>query len=93
MYKFIITLQIKPGALDTIRAAAKPCQTSTRAEPGCISYDFFASIDDPESMVFVECFESKEAHAEHDTKPYVKDFLEVLLPLTISTKFELISVE
>ena len=93
MYKFIVTLQIKPGTLGSIIEAAKPCQAATRAEPGCISYNFYASIDDPESMVFVECFESEQAHKEHGEKQYVKDFLEFLHPLVVSTKFEIIITE
>lgn len=93
MYKFIITQQIKHGTLEEIIEAAKPCQAATRTEPGCISYDFYASIDDPEAMVFVECFESKEAHAEHAEKQYVKDFLKFLRPLVVSTKFETIPTE
>lgn len=92
MYKFIITHKIKPGTLEIIREAAKPCLVATRAEPGCISYDFYVSIDDPEAMVFVECFTSKAAHAEHCEKPYVKEFLEILAPLVSPSKFELINV-
>lgn len=92
MYKFIITQKIRPGALETIREAAKPCQAATRSEPGCISYDFYTSIDDPEAMVFVECFKNKQDHTEHSDKPYVVDFLKILKPLVISSQFEIINV-
>lgn len=92
MYKFIITSRLKPGSLETIRDAAKPCQAATRAEPGCISYDFYTSIDDPEGMIFVECFKSKEDHAWHGQQDYVETFLETFRPLALETKFELIEV-
>lgn len=92
MFKFIITLQIKPGALETIREAAKPCQIATRKETGCISYDFYTSLDNPEAMVFVECFDNQQAHADHSEQDYVKTFLDIARPLFVSTKRETITV-
>jgi len=92
MYKFIITLKLKPGALETVREAAKPCQKATRAEPGCVSYDFYVSIDDPEAMIFVECFKDKAAHAWHSDQPYVKTFLEMFRPLSHRLTVETINV-
>jgi quinol monooxygenase YgiN len=91
MYKFIITIKLKPGSLETIREAARPCQAATRAEPGCLSYDFYVSIDDPDAMTFVECFESKEAHEWHGQQPYVQDFLNIFRPLSLETKFETVN--
>jgi len=92
MYKFIITQQLAPGALEKVREAAVPCQQATRREEGCISYDFYTSIDDPEKMVFVECFKSKQAHEWHCEQQYVKDFLKVFEPLSVGSTFELIDV-
>lgn len=92
MFKFIITLQIKPGALETIREAAKPCQIATRKESGCISYDFYTSLDNPEAMVFVECFDNEAAHADHSDQAYVKEFLAIARPLFVSSKREIIAV-
>ena len=45
--------------------AAKAMIASTRQEPGCILYDLNLSITDPQSMVFVEAWQSREALAEH----------------------------
>lgn len=77
--------------LIAVRTAAKPCQIATRNEPGCLSYDFFTSLDDPQALVYVECFKSEQAHAEHSDMPYVKKFLEAVRPLIVSTKFETIN--
>ena len=92
MYKFIITIKLNPGSLETIREAAKPCQEATRTEPGCVSYDFYVSIDDPDAMVFVECFKSKQDHAWHSDQPYVQEFLSVFRPLAVDTKLETIEI-
>lgn len=41
MYKFIITIELEPGTRDEILARAPAAQAATRAEPGCIAYDFY----------------------------------------------------
>lgn len=92
MFKFIITLKLKPGSLETLREAAKPCQAATRAEEGCISYDFYTSIDDPDAMVFVECFKTREAHAWHSDQDYTQTFISIFQPLTVSLKRENIEI-
>lgn len=90
MYKFIITQKLVPGALEKVREAAKPCLQATRNEEGCLSYDFYTAIDDPDKMVFVECFTSKQAHEWHSQQQYVKDFLDVFKPLSAGSTFEVI---
>jgi len=41
VYKFIITIELEPGTRDEILARAPAAQAATRAEPGCIAYDFY----------------------------------------------------
>lgn len=75
MYKFIITLQLIPGARDEILAAAPAVQASTRAEAGCVSYDFFTCTDDPDKLVFVEAWVDQAAHANHLEQPHTRRFI------------------
>lgn len=93
MYKFLITLDLKPGTRDTILAAAPPVQAATRAEPGCIAYDFYACTDNPDRLVFIECFTSKEAHQQHCEHPYTREFIALHEPLHVAMGFELIDAE
>ena len=74
MYKFLITIKLQPGTRDKILEAAPEAQRQTRAEEGCISYDFFTCTDYPNRLVFVECFTSKEAHELHCERDYTKKF-------------------
>ena len=61
MYKFLITIKLQPGTRDKILEAAPEVQKETRAEEGCISYDFCTCTDDPDRLAFIEGFTSKEA--------------------------------
>lgn len=75
MYKFIITLQLTPGARDEILAAAPAVQAATRDEAGCIGYDFFTCTDDPDKLVFVETWVDQTAHAHHLEQPHTRRFI------------------
>ena len=54
MYKFPITIELEPGTPEEILARAPDAQAATRAEPGCIAYDFFTCTDHPDKLALVE---------------------------------------
>ena len=92
MYKFILTITLKPGTRDEILAAAPAVQAKTRAEEGCIAYDFYTCTDDPDKLVFVEAWTSKEAHEWHCEKDYTKAFIAFHEPKNTNLTFETINV-
>lgn len=92
MYKFVITIQLKPGSLEGILNRAPAIQRLTRAEAGCIAYDFYTCTDDADRLVFIECFVSKEAHALHCEQPYTKEFIAFHEQFHVSFKLEPIVV-
>lgn len=71
MIYLIAKLKTKPGSMDAIRKAVAPCLEATRKEPGCLSYDLFQNTEDPDSLVFVEKWESREALAAHFETPHL----------------------
>ncbi|MGI3169948.1 putative quinol monooxygenase [Pseudooceanicola sp. C21-150M6] len=75
MYKFIITIDLKPGTRDQILARAPAVQAATRAEEGCVFYDFYTCTDDTDRLVFVEGWADKAAHEFHMEQPHTKDFI------------------
>ena len=89
VYKFIITLQLQPGARDEVLARAP----EVRAERGCIAYDFFTCSDDPNRLVFVESWRSKEAHEWHLEQNHTKAFIAFHEPKHLSFRFETINAE
>jgi quinol monooxygenase YgiN len=50
----------------------------TRAEPGCINYDFHCDESDPNTFIFYENFVSKAALEEHLKKPHLKPLMDRL---------------
>lgn len=75
MYKFLITIDCKPGTRDTMLARAPEAQAATRAEPGCIGYDFYICTDNPDRIVFVETWVDKAAHDFHMQQPHTKTWI------------------
>ncbi|RZU48336.1 quinol monooxygenase YgiN [Krasilnikovia cinnamomea] len=57
--------RIKPEEADRWPAIAAPFTEATRAEPGCLWFDWSRSIADPTEYVLVEAFRDGEAGAAH----------------------------
>ncbi|MEP3047442.1 MAG: putative quinol monooxygenase [Roseibium sp.] len=71
MIYLIANFKTKPGSTEAIRKAVAPCLEATRREPGCITYDLFQNMEDPDSLVFVEKWESREALSAHFEAPHL----------------------
>ena len=91
MYRFIITITCKPGTREKILARAPEAQAATRAEAGCISYDFFTCTDDPDKLVFVESWRDKAAHDFHMEQDHTKAFIAYHEQFHDALTFELIT--
>ncbi|MGB0659099.1 MAG: putative quinol monooxygenase [Mangrovicoccus sp.] len=92
MYKFIITIELEPQTRDKILARAPKAQEATRAEPGCIAYDFYACTDDPNRLVFVETWVDQAAHDFHMEQQHTKDFIAFHEQFHRSLTFETINM-
>lgn len=75
MYKFIITLDLHPNSREKILARAPVVQAATRAEKGCLQYDFFTCTDDANRLVFVETWTDVAAHDFHMEQAHTKTFI------------------
>ena len=91
VYKFIITIDLKPGTRDKVLASAPEVQAATRAQPGCLAYDFFTCTDNPERLVFVEAWRDQAAHAYHMQQEHTKRFIEFHEQFHRSLTFETIN--
>lgn len=90
MYKFLITIELQPGTRDLVLARAPEVQRLTRAEPGCLSYDFYVCTDQPDRLVFIESFISVQDHQWHCEQLYTKDFIQFHESFHTSLTFEVI---
>lgn len=53
----------------------------THKEKGCLRYELNQKNEDPRVIVFVEKFVSQEAFDSHCNTPYVRNFLDHVVPL------------
>ena len=93
MIYVIATLQAKPGSRDALLAGVKSAIEATRKEDGCISYDLCASATDPNQLVFVERWSTREALTAHSKMPHLKSWRDLSGPLLVSRKIEIIAPE
>ena len=57
--------QALPGQESALQAVLETFLAPTRAEAGCLAYDFFIDADDPTKFTFIEEWVSREALGLH----------------------------
>ena len=92
MIYVVATTKVKPEGRDVYIAGAKECIAATRQEKGCIAYESHASINDPDTFVVVERWETREDLNAHGRSPHMKTWRALSAPLKASpTVIEIIS--
>jgi quinol monooxygenase YgiN len=66
----IARLKVKNGKEDEAKQAALAIIADSRAEDGCLNYDFHQSIDDPTLFIWHETWANKDALDAHFEKSY-----------------------
>jgi quinol monooxygenase YgiN len=77
--------RIKPDEADRWAEIAAPFTDATRAEPGCLWFDWSRSLDDPTEYVLVEAFRDGDAGAAHVNSAHFKQAQRDLPPHLVST--------
>lgn len=93
MIYVIATIELKPGGGAAVTAAANACRAETLKEDGCIAYEMFSSLSDPDKLVVVEKWASREALTAHSKQPHLKTWREASGPHTNSRKIEIVHPE
>ncbi|MDQ3042523.1 MAG: antibiotic biosynthesis monooxygenase, partial [Acidobacteriota bacterium] len=70
----IARLKIKSGSVEAAKQAALAIIADSRAENGCLNYDFHQAIDDETIFVWHETWENKAAIDAHGASKHFKDF-------------------
>ncbi len=90
MIYVIATLTTKPGAADALREPAAACRAETLKEKGCIAYDLHQSFADPDRLVFVEKWETREDLTAHSKQPHLAAWREASAPHLVSRTIEIV---
>ena len=72
MYTIIGTVTARPETQEELASLLAAQVAPTRAEPGCINYDFHVDAADPCVFVFYENWISREALDAHLAMPHLK---------------------
>jgi quinol monooxygenase YgiN len=65
-------VQVRPDDADNWPEIARAFTEATRAEPGCLWFDWSRSVDDPAEYVLVEAFRDGGAGAAHVQSEHFK---------------------
>ncbi len=90
MIYVIATVRIRPDALEAYAGIAHPAVAAARGEPGCIRFDLGASLTDPQALIFIQQWESREAFDAHFDAPHTAAFREAIKPLVTDAVVEII---
>ena len=91
------TIPILPEQRERALQLAKRMTESTKAELGCISYDFYVGLSDPNTLMLFQEWESMEALMGHFQTDHMEEFLrelpEVVSGEVITRRYAVQSVE
>lgn len=90
MIYVLATMKTQPGKAAALIAGAAPCIAATRAEEGCISYDYVQDTSDPDTVIVVERWTSRETLEAHLHTPHLATWRIERKPLVASSKVEII---
>jgi len=71
---------VRPEHADDWPSITRAFTEATRAEPGCLWFDWSRSVDDPNEYVLVEAFRDEEAGGEHVRSAHFTAARETLPP-------------
>jgi len=77
--------QVKPEHADNWPEISRAFTEATRAEPGCLWFDWSRSLDDPAEYVLVEAFRDDDAGAAHVSSDHFKAAQQQLPPYLART--------
>ncbi|MGW5669923.1 putative quinol monooxygenase [Micromonospora sp. NPDC003776] len=72
--------RVRPEDADRWPQIAAAFTEATRAEPGCLWFDWSRSLDDPTEYVLVEAFRDDEAGAAHVQSAHFREAQRALPP-------------
>ena len=72
------TIPLRPESREEALQLARRMADATREEPGCISYDFYVGLSDPNTLMLFQEWESMEALMGHFQTAHMEEFLQEL---------------
>lgn len=93
MVYVIAHLKAHAGKGDEVVALAGPLVEATRKEEGCISYDLYRKPDEPDRLVFVETWKSRQDVDAHFAEAHLKAFQAAMADRLAEARIEVVHPE
>lgn len=73
MFGINVVYTTKPGKREELLAALAACglPEAVRRETGCIQYDYYLSVEDPDRVLLLEKWSDRNAQKVHLTQPHM----------------------
>ncbi len=71
-------LPIKPSRRDEALTLAREVSEATQAEAGCVSYEFYVGVRDPNTLILLQEWENMEALSKHFESEHMRVFMDAL---------------
>lgn len=68
------TVPIRPEKRDEAARAATEMAKATQQEEGCLEYHFYSNVEDPDTFLVFERWQSEEALAAHFETTHMAEF-------------------
>lgn len=68
-------IPIRPERRDEALSMARRMSQTTRSEPGCISYEFFIGLSDPNTLMLFQEWENMEVLLAHFQTDHMDEFM------------------
>ena len=90
MYRIYVHYHMKPGAGEGFlsQVEAMGLRRAVLAEAGCLQYDYFRGVDDPDVVLLAELWESREAQQVHLKQPHMQALPALKEQYILETKLE-----
>jgi quinol monooxygenase YgiN len=80
-----------PGRVDTVLALVAALREASLAEAGCLVYEAYRGVADPDSVLLLERYRDRAAIDTHRESGHYRDLVvERILPLLASRQVELL---
>lgn len=84
MYLVIAKASCQPDAREDVIAALTTLCEASRQDEGCLAYDFYSSVEDPNTYRSVESWDTAENAGAHLGQPHVAAAIGALTPVLTS---------
>ena len=74
MYHIYVTYTAKPGTREEFleQIAALGLRQAVLAEEGCLGYDYYRAVDDPDQVLLAELWADRRAQQIHLEQPHMR---------------------